>query len=615
MSYLLVLFFLPFISAIAIITLPKFSQTLTIASSALLALVSVLFFSGFDDEIRLNIPFHIIFTIADIALILFFIREGFRLNNALVWVFGALQLLLLFYVKSLHAGDGFDIYVDRLSALMFLLINIVGGTIAIYAIEYIKDEEFSEGRKRGFLAILVAFLGIMNVAVSLNSLEMFFLFFELTTLASYLLISYRKDEISIKNGLKALWMNEIGGVALLLGIIFAIHNHGTYFISDLNALEHSAITALPLAFLAIAAFIKGAQIPFSGWLLGAMVAPTPVSAMLHSATMVKIAPYIIARLSPAFSHSSVFYGIVLLGGFTFVFAALLALERDKFKEILAYSTISLLGLMIALSAFGNTYALIGVLLLVIFHGVSKAMLFMQAGIYEKKFHAKTIETLQGIALRSPRLAFFTILGFASITLPPFGVFLAKWYAREVVADINLIHMFTIYMLSSITVGSAILTVLYFRVGGILLPKGGEKFGYEDINLGAIYSATMYFLALLLFFGAIFIFGLTKDMFYLSAYAVTHSPISIAVTDAKMIFTFTSISYAAIVLAVLLIMIPFVAFFIHLRGVDRAKEYSCGEEIEFKNSSYILKLKDSTRFNISAFGALLFGVVLLLGVFG
>jgi len=615
MSLLLILFILPFIGALSIVLLPNLSKNITILSTLILGAVSVLFFINFTDVIKFHMPFHLFFTVLDIALILFFIKEGFRLNNSLVWIFGITQLVLLFYVKSLGGVEGFDISVDRLSALMFLLINIVGGIITVYAIEYIKDEEFSEDRKRRFLGIMVAFLGIMNIAVSLNSLELFFLFFELTTLASYLLISYRKDDISIANGLKALWMNEIGGIALLLGIVFALHNHGTQFISDINALEHSAITALPLAFLAIAAMVKGAQIPFNGWLLGAMVAPTPVSALLHSATMVKIAPYLIARLSPSISHSSVFYGIVLLGGFTFVFAALLALERDKFKEILAYSTVSLLGLMIALSAFGNTYALIGVLLLVIFHGISKAMLFMQAGIYERKFHAKTIDMLQGIASRSPRMAFFTLLGFASITLPPFGVFLAKWYAREVVADINYVHIFTIYMLSSVTIGSALLTVLYFRVGGILLPKSGREEGYKETHFGAIYASTMYFLALLLFLGGVFIFGLTKDVFYLSAYAVTNSPISIAITDSRMIFTFTSISYISIVLALFIMMIPFLAFFIHLRGVDRTKEYSCGEDIPIQNSIYFLTLSKNNKNTIMSIGALLFGVVLALGVFG
>jgi len=615
MSLLLILFILPFIGALSIVLLPNLSKNITILSTLILGVVSVLFFINFTDVIKFHMPFHLFFTVLDIALILFFIKEGFRLNNSLVWIFGITQLVLLFYVKSLGGIEGFDVSVDRLSALMFLLINIVGGTITVYAIEYIKDEEFSEERKRWFLAIMVAFLGIMNIAVSLNSLELFFLFFELTTLASYLLISYRKDDISIANSLKALWMNEIGGIALLLGIVFALHNHRTQFISDINALDHTAITALPLAFLAIAAMIKGAQIPFNGWLLGAMVAPTPVSALLHSATMVKIAPYLIARLSPALSHSSVFYGIVLLGGFTFVFAALLALERDKFKEILAYSTVSLLGLMIALSAFGNTYALIGALLLVVFHGISKAMLFMQAGIYERKSHAKTIDMLQGIALRSPRMAFFTLLGFASITLPPFGVFLAKWYAREVVADINYIHIFTIYMLAAVTIGSALLTVLYFRVGGILLSKSGSEEGYKETPLGAIYASTMYFLVLLLFLGGIFIFGLTKDLFYISAYAVTNSPISIAITDYRMIFTFTSISFVSIVLALFIMMIPFLAFFIHLRGVDRTKEYSCGEDIPIQNSIYFLTLSKNNKNTIMSIGALLFGVVLALGVFG
>lgn len=620
MASLLILFLLPFVSAAAIIFIPRFYQTIVFATIAVLAVVAVFFYIDFRDLYTFDMPVHWLFAIADFILILFFIKEGFRLNNVLVWVLGGTQFVLLLYLTSMSGGEGYDFIVDRLSGLMYLLINIVGGIISIYAIEYIKKEAFTEQKKRVFIAILIGFLGIMNIAVSLNSLELFFLFFELTTLASYLLISYRQDKISIHNGLKALWMNEVGGIALLLGSILMVSSHGTYFMDKINQIDPVTLSALPLAFLAIAAFVKGAQIPFNGWLLGAMVAPTPVSAMLHSATMVKIAPYLITRLSPAISNSSVFYGVVLLGGFTFLAAALLALEKEKFKEILAYSTISLLGLMIGLAAFGSTYAIMGVLMLIIFHGIAKALLFMQAGIYERKFGAKVMDKLQGLAERSPKLAFMTLVGFASITLPPFGAFLAKWYAREIVADIHYAHMFTVYMLAAITVGSALLTVLYFRVGGILLPKSGKTMGYGNTELGFIYNLSLYLPVLLLFVSAVYMFELIQYLFYMTAYAISvyspsYVPISMVIEPHRMIFSFTSLSYYAIVLAIFLIFVPFIAFFIHLRGVDRAREYSCGEEIEIKNAIYFLHLSNGQRDIIMGLGGILFGVVLALGVFG
>ncbi|MFW6308081.1 MAG: proton-conducting transporter membrane subunit, partial [Campylobacterales bacterium] len=334
MTYILTLFLLPFIGASLVYFLSSFTKVLTIATAGALALVSVLFYISLEEPMSFSPVLKFLFTLADFALIFYFIKEGIKHSNPLVWMFGLAQLGLLIFLKFMGGSSGEYFFIDHLSAFMFILINVVGGIIAIYALEYIKDEKFSESRKRGFIAILLAFLGVMNLAVSANSLELFFLFFELTTLASYLLISYRKDDISIKNGLKALWMNEIGGVALLIGTITALSIHNTTFISDINSIPKEILSAIPLAFLSIAAFVKGAQIPFNGWLLGAMVAPTPVSAMLHSATMVKIAPYFIARLSPAISNSTVMYMVILLGGFTFLAAALLALEKDKFKEIL-----------------------------------------------------------------------------------------------------------------------------------------------------------------------------------------------------------------------------------------------------------------------------------------
>jgi ech hydrogenase subunit A len=614
MTYVLILFLLPFIGATLVFYLSSFTKAITIATTALLALTSVLFYIDMGDSMSFSTPLKFLFTLADFALIFYFIKEGFKHSNPLVWIFGFVQLGLLTFLKFMGGSEGADFFIDHLSAFMFILINLVGGLIAIYALEYIKDEEFSESRKRGFIAILLAFLGVMNLAVSANSLELFFLFFELTTLASYLLISYRKDDISIKNGLKALWMNEIGGVALLVGTISVLAINSTIYISDINALPKELISALPLAFLSIAAFVKGAQIPFNGWLLGAMVAPTPVSAMLHSATMVKIAPYFIARLSPAISSSAVMYMVILLGGFTFLAAAILALEKDKFKEILAYSTISLLGMMIALSAFGSTYAIMAVLMTIGFHGVAKAYLFLQAGIYEKKFHAKTLDKLQGIALKSPRMAFFTMLGFASITLPPFGAFLAKWYSREIVADMAYAQFFVVYMITALTLASALLSVLYFRVGGVLLPKSGATFGYERLDLGRIYSFCMYAFTLILAVSAVYIFELINDFFYLSAYAVSFKPIAIAIEGSRMYLPFTSISMYTIIIALFIIFIPFIAFFIHLKGVDRAKEYSCGEEVEFHNHSYFLKLSDFQKSIIYTIGGMLFVATITVGLF-
>ncbi|MBK7098479.1 MAG: hypothetical protein IPH58_09140 [Sphingobacteriales bacterium] len=177
-------------------------------------------------------------------------------------------------------------------------------------------------------------MAAMNLLAAADNLEYFYFFFELTTLASYLLIRFRKDEESKKNALTALWMNLIGGLAILGAIAYAIFTPG-YGVPSFSSLLANAPTVgiiLPFALLAIAGLIKGAQYPFSKWLIGAMVAPTPVSALLHSSTMVKIAPFIILRISPAIKGTNVGLVIIGLTAFVFIAAAIGALAQNTFKK-------------------------------------------------------------------------------------------------------------------------------------------------------------------------------------------------------------------------------------------------------------------------------------------
>lgn len=230
----------------------------------------------------------------------------------------------------------------------------------------------------------------MNFLVSTDNIEIFFLLFELTTLCSYILIGYRKDAVATQNALRALWMNQIGGVAILSALLLALVSYKTFSFELLIA-NIDATYLFPIVFLLIAAFVKGAAIPFEKWLLGAMVAPTPVSAILHSATMVKIAPFMVLKLSPAMS---VFLSeaVMLFGTFVFFAASLLALSKNYFKEILGLSTIALLSFMMALAALGTQEAILAASILMVFHALSKALLFLQLGILEKSFTSNTSTT-------------------------------------------------------------------------------------------------------------------------------------------------------------------------------------------------------------------------------
>ena len=332
----------------------------------------------------------LLITIYDFGLLVFFLYVGIKYKNSLVASLAILQIaLLVIVIIAMPHSTTPNIYVDKLTTFIYVIVGLVGVPIVIYATKYM---DFDEKNKHTFVAILLWFLGVMNFAVSVNNIEWFFALFETTTLASYALISFRKDKEAINNGILALWMNQIGGVAILIALLIMIKKNGYYHFTDLIA-HRDTIAMAALGFLSLSALVKGAQMPFHKWLLGAMVAPTPVSAILHSATMVKIAPYLILRIAPIIKGTLLAKLLIITTGYVFVVAAVIALTQDNFKKILAYSTISLLGLMMLAAAVGTPIAITASLVLIVFHAFAKGFLFVEAGVLEKVFHVKYIKQL------------------------------------------------------------------------------------------------------------------------------------------------------------------------------------------------------------------------------
>ncbi|WP_457564398.1 proton-conducting transporter transmembrane domain-containing protein, partial [Caminibacter sp.] len=204
-------------------------------------------------------------TLYDYGLLGYFMYLGIKNRHVTVIALALLQILLLSIVLIMIKEDATaNIYVDNLTALMFLIVAIVGVPIAIFATKYM---EFDEKGKHSFVAIVIWFLGVMNFAVSVNNIEWFFALFETTTLASVVMIGFRKDEEAINNSMLALWMNQIGGVAILLGLMALIKNVGIYHFTDLlNYAGAKTLILAGLGFLSISALVKGAQMPFHKWL-------------------------------------------------------------------------------------------------------------------------------------------------------------------------------------------------------------------------------------------------------------------------------------------------------------------------------------------------------------
>lgn len=521
--------------------------------------------------------------IADVALLLFFVQQGFRFKANMVVGLALLQLLLYGLAEaSLGDYSGAAMIVDRLSILMFLIINIVGGIIVFYALRYMADEAMDAFRKRLFTAYLLLFLSVMNMIVMANSLLLFFFLFEMTTLASYLLIGFRKDEVSQNNALKALWMNQVGGVVILLGTIIAITQFDTVYFDTLLA-SSGGYLLLGLALLSMAALVKGASLPFDSWLLGAMVAPTPVSAILHSATMVKIAPYLILKLAPALG-GTLLGGVLALGGaLGFVAASYLALSRSVFKEILGYSTIALLGLMMSLAAIGTEESMMLAMALIFFHAFSKALLFLSAGVLEKSFHLKNIEVMKGLAHIAPRSVGYIMFGFISLTLPPFGLFMGKLFAIESVAALMNERPWLVVVLLAIIVGSALLVLLYFKVASALLSKPSDIVPSEKEQIPFGFALPLMLLTLV---GIVTTVGfiLIQNDAYLTLFAV------------PLLFV---------------ALLPWIAR--TMERFDRVKVYHCGEKEGFDAALFYFEPSPKTAQVIYWGFTLIFGAVALAGV--
>ncbi len=325
------------------------------------------------------------------------------------------------------------LYVDNFSLIMALIIGIVGGLICVYALAYMKDHhehhpKLSDDRRKFFFLLFLFLSGMFGVVFS-NHLGWLFFFWEITTLCSFLLIGYNKDEVSTRNAYNALGLNLIGGVGFALALFLMAQNHLAPALDSLIALGKTGllVAVLPATLICFAGLTKSAQLPFSSWLLGAMVAPTPVSALLHSSTMVKAGVFIIVKFAPVMEKNpGVGFFLGLVGGVTFLAASLSAVTQSNAKRVLAYSTIANLGLVVACAGVGTPQAIWAAILLIIFHAIAKGLLFQAVGTVEHKIGSRDIEDMDGLIVTRPGLAFVLLIGILGMFLAPFGMLISKW---------------------------------------------------------------------------------------------------------------------------------------------------------------------------------------------
>ncbi len=578
---------LPWILAflVALVRGKNFSIFVSILNFLLLATISIWIYFKAPLPVFIETPHWLngFIILYDYLLLLYFVYQGIKYKNKLVSILAVIQMFLLTWVLGImpHSATP-NIYIDKLSAFMFLIVSLVGSLIVIFANQYMADED--ETKVAPFVAILLWFLGVMNFAVSVNNLEWFFALFETTTLASYLLIRFRMDQFSIRNSILALWMNQIGGVAILIGLLFLVHYYGVSHFTDILKIGPTVLSMIPLAFLVMSALIKGAQIPFHKWLLGAMVAPTPVSAILHSATMVKIAPYIILRLSPAIAGTLLSKLLIITTGFVFVVAALFSLQESYFKKILAYSTIALLALMMLAGAIGTPIAIAAALILMLFHAISKALLFLEAGVIEKLYKAKSIYDIKCLINKAPITVLFILFGLLSMTMVPFAMFIAKWFTLSEVAGLlnRAAHIITVIMLA---IGGVSLTSLYLKVLGVIVTHNEEAVKVKVEHIPKIYFYPNLLYVLAAFLGTLFIVPLIQRFFNPIVEHIMGIGLPVKMNTLNLVVGNLSLPFWVIIVALaFVILIPLLAFKFHLKA-DRVPEYLCGETIPVKVSTY------------------------------
>jgi ech hydrogenase subunit A len=405
---------------------------------ALIGLPAPVGLSGFPlDNHHLNL----LMLLIEAGMGLYVVYVGIRARHALIVALMLAQAGLMFWFEWTYGSRleaAHNLFVDKFSVIMALINGVVGGGICLYALGYMREyHELAHrdvaDRRPFFFALLFVFMGAMFGIIFANNLLWLFLFWEMTTLCSFLLIGYTQTEEAKRNALKALVMNLAGGLAFALGIVWFYRQSGSIELQTLIA-SKKALVLLPAALLCFAGITKAAQLPFSSWLLGAMVAPTPVSALLHSSTMVKAGVYLVLRLAPVVTGTTVGLMVALVGAITFLVGSLAAITTSDAKKVLAWSTVANLGLIVLCGGIGTASAVWAGLLLIIFHAVAKCLLFLCVGIVEHKLHSRDIEAMSGLILNMPRVAVMMLIGMAGMFLAPFGMLISKWAVLKAVVD-------------------------------------------------------------------------------------------------------------------------------------------------------------------------------------
>ncbi len=423
-------------------------------------------------------------TIVGIVVAITVICFGAKYKNPLAIVLAVVQLIgsLVFELNFAHGIEvATPLYYDQLTLLMVFIIGVIGSAICVYALGYMEDFQAHEpegalDRRPTFFALMFVFLSAMYVIVFADHMTWLFTGWEVTTLCSFLLIAYTRTEEAIRNAFRQIIMNLLGGISFLIGLFVCVLTMGTLSLAEFLAMGQLVpqIAVLAVTAFAFAGITKAAQMPFHTWLLGAMVAPTPTSALLHSSTMVKAGVFLLVKLAPVLAVCPIPGGMLMfVGGLTFLVCSALAITQSNAKRVLAYSTIANLGLITACAGVGTPEAVWAAMFLILFHAIAKSLLFLCVGTAEHHIGSRDIEDMDLLFDRMPSLARFMMLGIMTMFIAPFGMLIAKWATLQAFTEAG-----NVILVLLLAFGSAVTFMFWAKWMGKLAGIAGQSRNVE-----------------------------------------------------------------------------------------------------------------------------------------
>ncbi len=493
-----------------------------------------------------------------------------RLGDRAAWVLAAAPALAFAhfctFLPEIAAGEvvtggyawapsfnlSFSWFLDGLSLTFALLITGIGTLIVVYSGGYMKGHE-GQGR---FMAFILAFMGAMLGLVVSDSFLMLFVYWELTSITSFLLIGFDHErEAARRAALQALVVTGGGGLCLLAGLVFLWNITGVTQLSLLvhlgEGLRQSPFYLATLLLVLAGAFTKSAQFPFHFWLPNAMEAPTPVSAYLHSATMVKAGVYLLMRLNPVMGETPAWMILLpFFGGITLIAGTFLAVRQTDLKLMLAYTTMASLGLLVMLTGFGSAHAVEAAVLYLVAHSLFKGALFMVAGTVDHEAGSRDVTKLGGLRAAMPVTFGAALLAALSMGgLPLFFGFLAK---EEIYAALVAGNPRAVFFTGLAVIGNALMFAIGFAVAlkpflgpDVETPKHAHE-GPMTLWLGPVVLSVL---------------GLAAALFSGVAHRYISSPMASAITAQKIVIDISTMPHLGVplLLSVITILLGALAF--------------------------------------------------------